>query len=240
MKTFFGFGISLAALVAATAAHADPVIDLTFEGINSTYPNTNGYAFINDFYNGGMSSDGTTGPNFGIVFSPNAQAICLNSTSVTCSNTSKGGLGDPNSQEGALFFLSGSSTFMDIAAGFTTGFSLNYASVSDSGSVSVFSGLDGTGTLLGTLNLNPDALGCSAYSAAFCPFSPAGVNFAGIAKSIEFSGVANEIVFDDVTFGSSTPGGVPEPSTWAMMMMGLAGIGLVARRRAKSSSALAA
>ena len=241
MRAFFGFGVSLAALVAATAAHASPVIDLTFEGINSTYPNTGGYAFINDFYNGGMSSDGTTGPNFGIVFSPNAQAICLNSTSVTCSNTSKGGLGDPNSQEGGLFFLSGSSTFMDIAAGFTTGFSLNYVSVSDSGSVSVFSGLDGTGTLLGTINLSPDAgSGCSAYSAAFCPFSPVGVNFAGTAKSIEFAGVANEIVFDDVTFGSSTPGGVPEPSTWAMMMLGLAGIGIVARRRAKSSSALAA
>jgi hypothetical protein len=240
MRILFGFGVSIAALLAATTANASGVIDLTFEGINSTYPNTGGYAFINDFYNGGMSSDGTTGPNFGIVFSLNAQAICLNSTSVTCSNTSKGGLGDPNSQEGGLFFLSGTSTFMDIAAGFTTGFSLNYASVSDSGSVSVFSGLDGTGTLLGTLNLNPDASGCSAYSAAFCPFSAAGVNFAGTAKSIEFSGVANEIVFDDVTFGSSTPGGVPEPSTWALMMVGLAGLGIAARRRAKSSSALAA
>jgi hypothetical protein len=238
MRTFFGFGISVAALIAATAAHATPVIDLTFEGINATYPS--GFAFINDFYNGGMSSDGTTGPNFGIVFSPNAQAICLNSTSVTCSNTSKGGLGDPNSREGGLFFLSGSSTFMDIAGGFDTGFSLNYASVNDTGSVSVFSGLDGTGTLLGTLNLSPNASGCSAYSAGFCPFSAAGVNFAGTAQSIEFSGVANEIVFDDVTFGSSTPGGVPEPSTWALMMLGLAGLGIAAHRRAKRSLPLAA
>ena len=38
MKTFFGFGVSVAALVAATAAHAGAVIDLNFEGINATYP----------------------------------------------------------------------------------------------------------------------------------------------------------------------------------------------------------
>ena len=102
MKALFGFGVSVVALIAATSAHASAVIDLNFEGINSTYPSSN-YAFINDFYNGGMSSDGTTGPNFGIVFSPNAQAICLNSSSASCSNTSKGGLGDPNSQKAACF-----------------------------------------------------------------------------------------------------------------------------------------
>ena len=94
--------------------------------------------------------------------------------------------------------------------------------------------------MLGTIDLSPNAAPAQAYSAAFCPFSPVGVNFAGTAKSIEFSGVANGIVFDDVTFGSSTPGGDPEPSTWVMMMLGLAGIGLVARRRAKSSLPLAA
>jgi hypothetical protein len=236
MKTILGFGVSVAALIAASGAQA--TIDLTFEGINSTYPSTN-YAFIQDFYNGWMSSQGTTGPNFGIVFSGNAQAICLNSLSAVCSNTSRGGLGDPNSQEGGLFFLSGSSTLMGIAAGFTTGFSFNYVSLSEPGSVSVWSGLDGTGTLLGTIDLTPNAGSCPGYSAGFCPFSPIGVGFAGTAMSIEFAGVANQIVFDDVTFGSVTPG-VPEPSTWAMMMLGLAGLGLAGRRRAKSSVALAA
>jgi len=231
-ENILGFGVSVAALMAASAANA--TIDLNFEGINSTYPS--GFAFINGFYDGGTSSDGTTGPNYGITFSPNAQAICLNSTTVVCSNTSKGGLGPANSREGALFFLSGSSTFMDIPAGFTTGFSFNYVSVSD---VAVWSGVDGTGSLLATINLSPDSGSCPGYSAAFCPFSPIGVAFSGTGKSIEFAGVANEIVFDDVTFGSVTPG-VPEPATWAMMMLGLAGLGLAGRRRAKSSVALAA
>jgi hypothetical protein len=94
--------------------------------------------------------------------------------------------------------------------------------------------------LLGTIDLSPNAGSCPGFSAAFCPFSPVGVSFAGTAESIEFSGVANGIVFDDVTFGSATPGDTPEPSTWVMMMLGLAGIGIVARRRAKSSLPLTA
>ena len=84
------------------------------------------------------------------------------------------------------------------------------------------------------------ASGCPGYPGAYCPFFPIGVAFAGTAKSIEFGGVANYVVFDDVTFGSTTPGGTPEPSTWAMMMLGLAGLGVIGRRRAKSSVALAA
>jgi len=58
MKTILGFGVSVAALMAASAANA--TIDLNFEGINSTYPS--GFAFINGFYDGGTSSDGTTAP----------------------------------------------------------------------------------------------------------------------------------------------------------------------------------
>ena len=140
----------------------------------------------------------------------------------------------------ALFFLSGPSTFMDIPAGFTTGFSFNYTEPNTPGGfVTVWDGLDGTGTMLAMINLSLTPSNCPGYSAAYCPFFPIGVGFAGTAKSIEFGGVANFVVFDDVTFGSVTPG-VPEPSTWALMMLGLAGLGMAGRRRAKSSVALAA
>ena len=94
---------------------------------------------------------------------------------------------------GGLFFLSGSATEMNVAAGFTTGFSFNYVSYSAAGSVSVFSGLNGTGTLLASISLSPNAGNCPGYSAGFCPFSPVGVAFAGTAMSIEFGGVANQI-----------------------------------------------
>jgi len=217
-----------------TAPASAVVVSLDFEGINNTYPS--GFANILEYYNGGLSSDGTTGTNYGISFGSNALAICLNSTAVVCSNTSRGGLGAPGSQKGGLFFLDGSETFLNVAAGFDTGFSFNYVSFSFSGSVSVYDGLNGTGNLLATLNLSPNAGSCPGYSAQFCPFSPVGVTFAGIARSISFAGVANQIVFDDVTFGSKDPGPkVPEPATWAMMLAGFGAIGGAMRSRRKAA-----
>jgi hypothetical protein len=198
-------------LVFSGPARAD-AIDLTFEGI-APYPNGNN-VLIQGFYNGGTSSIGTSGPNFGVGFSDNALLLCLNTIGTTCSNTSRGGLGDPNSQLGGLFFLTGSQTFMNVPAGFDTGFSFNYTAISDVGSVSVFSGLNGTGTELATLSLPTTPSTCgSQFNAGFCPFFPIGVSFSGTAESVSFAGVANEVVFDDVTFGSITPGppGVPGP-----------------------------
>jgi opacity protein-like surface antigen len=227
---------ALAATALTTVAHA-AVVDLNFEGINSTYPS--GYAFINGFYDGGTSSDGTSGPNYGVSFSSNAQAICLNSLTVVCSNTSRGGLA-PGSDKGGLFFLSGSSTTIDVPAGFTTGFSFNYAEPNtQGGSVSVYSGVDGAGTVLASFDLSLTPSDCPGYGAAYCPFVPIGVAFAGTAESIVFGGVADYVVFDDVTFGATTPPppGVPEPATWATMLAGLAGAGAMLRRRRSVAAA---
>jgi hypothetical protein len=231
----FKLAAAMAALVCAVGASAQAaVVSLNFEGVNANYPS--GYANILEFYNGGVSSDGTTGTNYGVSFGSNALAICLNSTSVVCSNTSRGGVGDPNSQKGGLFFLDGSQTFMNMASGFDTGFSFNYVSLNYSGSVGVYDGLNGTGNLLATLDLSPNAGSCPGYSAGFCPFSAKGVSFSGVGKSISFAGVANQIVFDDITFGSAVPGpdtggGVPEPATWAMMIAGFGMAGVALRRR---------
>jgi hypothetical protein len=60
--------------------------------------------------------------------------------------------------------------------------------------------------------------------------------------SVDFSGTANQIGFDDITLGSATPGmsGSPEPCTSALMGTGLLGALFysVRKRHASSQNAL--
>ena len=239
-----------AALLAAAAFSASPAlaasIYLDFEGI-APYPNNNNVS-IGDYYNGGTSSIGTSGTNYGVQFTSEALLLCMNTAGTTCSNTSRGGQGIPTSQYGALFFPSGNPT-MNVAAGFTNGFSFVYsdpfAAVT---TVAVYGGLNGTGSLLASLDLSGTPKnGCdSAISgnAAYCPFLTGSVGFNGTAQSVKFLGENNRQVFDDFTFGSVTvgggAGGVPEPSTWALMLLGVAAVGQGLRARNTKRSLLQA
>ena len=102
---------------------------------------------------------------------------------------------------------------LDYAAGFT---SLTFsAGVFAPGTFSVYSGLGGTGTLLGSLTIGDPPASPSAF------FST-GVSFAGLGKSVLVSGGTGQIGWDDVTLGI---GAVPEPTTWAMMLVGFGFVG---------------
>src|ERR1017187_7784226 len=199
----------------ALAANAG-VVTLTFEGIGDEQP-------VGNYYNGGA------GTNYGIQFGSDSLAII---------SDQNGGTGNFNEEPScctALFFLTGPGDIMDVAAGFTTGFSFYYSAVNNAGSVSVYSGLDGTGTLLASLTLPVTGNGASVSGCAgtnFCPFFPIGVSFSGTAESVNFSGTANQIAFDNVTLGASTPGnGVPEPGAFGLLGLGLASLVTYARRK---------
>ena len=129
-----------------------------------------------------------------------------------------------------MFFLSGTA-ILNYAPGFTDGFSFYYSSSTDA-FVNVYSGENATGTLLGSIHLSAQAFdGCSGDpTGQFCNWTAAGVAFAGTAKSIDFGGTVNQTGYDNITFGSSIPT-IPEPSTYALMALGLAGVGAIARRR---------
>ncbi len=138
-----------------------------------------------------------------------------------------------------MFFLDANNAILDVPGGFTTGFSFYYTS-SVATTVTVYDGLGATGNVLGVINLAAQAFDdCTGDpTGAFCNWTPVGVAFAGTAFSIDFAGTANRTGFDNITFGSATPGGVvPEPGTWAMLIAGFGLVGMAARRRRVAAAA---
>ncbi len=199
--------LALASSMFASAA----VITLDFEGVGDLNA-------VGNFYNGGA------GTNFGVAFDGPTLAV------VDSDAGGSGNFANEPSGDTIMFFLDNNASTMSVAAGFTTGFSFFYTS-SVAGSVDVFDGVNGTGALLATLGFARNIDGCSGDpSGTFCRFSAVGVAFTGTAKSVVFTGVANQSGFDNITFGSERPTGeVPEPSTYAMLGAGL--VTLIAARR---------
>ena len=122
---------------------------------------------------------------------------------------------------------------MNFSAGFDTGFSFFYSAIGNPGFIDVYDGVDKTGVLLAHLDLPTTLSDGGDPNGAFSPFFPVGVAFSGTAKSIDFGGTADQIAFDNITFGATTPGGqVPEPATLFLLGIGLAGMVWIARKRA--------
>ena len=211
-------GLVTALLLAAVAswASAMPVTQLTFEGLKDM-------EVIQGYYNGGLGGSGSgPGPSYGITFSSDSLAIIQQAA---------GGSGNFEKNPSGItiaFFLTGAGDIMNVPGGFDTGFSFFYSAAVYPGSVTVYDGLNGTGNVLATLNLpvTPQLPG-STYT--YSNWQPVGVNFAGIAKSVNFSGTANYIGFDDITLGSANPV-VPEPTSLTIWSL-LGAAGMVFGRR---------
>jgi hypothetical protein len=234
MKRTALFQMALA-LFFCGAGQAKASIVLTFEGLQSSEP-------VNNYYNGGLGGFGSgPGPNDGITFSSNSLAIIDG-------DNGGGGNFEPFPEAGnktIVFFLSGGADVMNVPGGFNTGFSFRYSAVNVGGSVSVWDGLNGTGTMLASLTLPSFASdgGDGDGGDAFSPFKSVGVTFSGTARSVDFGGTANQIGFDDITLGSDVAGGaptVPEPSTFALFGMMLAfGAGCFFYRRQRTFAPVA-
>ncbi len=139
------------------------------------------------YYDGGFGSLGSgPGPNDGITFTSDFV-------------TEEGGIG-ASFQSEQLF---GTSGVMDVVPPFSGLFSFYYFNTGADGSVNLFSGPDGSGSLLETIDLPPSV-----------GFTATGVTRPEPFESAVFTGDGGALVFDNITFGLQV---VPEPSSWWLL-----------------------
>jgi hypothetical protein len=208
--------------VAGAFAAQAAVITLDFEGVGNQAP-------VGNFYNGGGGED------FNIEFSSNALGI------IDADAGGTGNFGNEPTPDTILFFLSGGAATLNVLDGFTTGFSFFYSAINQSGNIKVYDGLNATGNVLAELFLPTTPIGSGDPNGQFNVFKAIGVAFSGTAKSIDFAGTANQIGFDNITFGSITPGEdggstdgpspIPLPAAGWLMLAGLGGLGALSRKR---------
>lgn len=204
---------AVAAALAAATTFVSPanaqVTVLDFEGVDNLAP-------VGDFY-----------ASQGFTFSGDTLAL------VDGDEGGSGNIANEPSGKTVMFFLDSNNAILNANNGFSNGFSFFYSSAT-AATVSVYDGLNGTGNVLASLNLvAQNTNNCSGDpTGTFCNWTAVGATFAGVGRSINFGGTANFTVYDDITFGSPTPGGaVPEPATWALMILGMGAIGGAMRRR---------
>jgi hypothetical protein len=219
--------------LAAMSAHGvlPGTVSLDF-ALSDNDPKLGGIEQILNYYNGGADGNGAIGPSYGITFGSDEWAAL---------NYDQGGISVGNEPGGgnAMFCMNGVGDVVDVAGGFTSGFSF-YEASSATGSVQIYSGLDGTGTLLASFNLADT--GVSTVEPYFDIWTNQGVAFSGVAKSAVFSCSAQEFAFTDMTLGSKTPI-MPQddpsaPDTTGMSIYAIAAFGLAGAARTMRKPAL--
>lgn len=177
--------------VVAHGTAQEPV--LTFQGLESLEQ-------VLDFYAGGVGGEGSgPGPDFGITFSDNALAIISQEAGAS------GNFAQNPSGDTVLFFLEGDAATMNLSDGFEAGFSFYYSACCEPGTVIVYDGIDGTGNVLAQLDL-PTTPSTDDTPYAYDNWQPVGVEFGGVARSVDFGGTIDRIGFDNITPGSDVPG----------------------------------
>ena len=208
-----------AALAVSFAAVMPAATLLTFSGLRD------GEQVLN-FYNGGTGSLGSFFFNYGVAFAPGAVALVDSDVGGT------GNFANAPSPFTVLFSTTGTLSF-NVSSGFVEALTFFYATYGNGapGSVSILSGLNGSGTQLGSATLN--ALN------QICPGDPQG-GFYGCWQSvtIPFSGTARSAVFTlpILVFGVDSIGltlplienanatAIPEPASFALSGGALLGV----------------
>ncbi|MGC2494667.1 PEP-CTERM sorting domain-containing protein [Candidatus Binatus sp.] len=195
--------ILLLPFVTAIAASADS-IDITFNGLKE-------FARVGNLY-----------LKDGITFSDNARGAI---------SVLDGGSGNfvPSPPPGisSLALLEGTAITMNVTGGFKSAFSFDYIA-GISGSLTLYSGLAGTGSVLATILL-PVTPTCSS-GPTYCEWLPVGIDFSGTAKSAVFGGQHLYLVVDNIKLNTGTVSAVPEPASLLLVCTGIAGLFIRGRK----------
>lgn len=197
---------ALAALAALSALPASAeVVTIDFDGPTSFSP-------VADYY-----------AAKGVVFSEGALALSNDGMA----DTPSGSYYTNAPSMGGVMFTFDIPAYLNFAQGFAGEISLFYSAASAlAGGITVYSGLNGTGSILGTIDFAANAnAGCA--ESTFCHWDQIALAFQGTGRSIAFSNGATA-AFDNVSLNA-----VPEPQTYALMLAGLAALGAVVRRKRK-------
>jgi fibronectin-binding autotransporter adhesin len=197
-----------------SAGNSNTNNDITFDGLAT--PNT--FAGTSIQWGAAPASLG------GIAFS--GTAIIAKNAAGTSAGISATPAGDTTNYMSILGGKSETLTF----SGTQNKFGLYWGSIDSYNSVAFYLGNSATPflTLFGnTLNAVP-ALGFNGDQSG--ALTNAYVTFTGLSfDKIVLASSGNSFEFDNISYGNVGP--VPEPSTWAMMLLGFAGLGYVYRRR---------
>lgn len=114
-------------------------------------------------------------------------------------------------------------SYMNVVDGVDNNLSFYYSSPDAvQGAVKAYSGLNGTGTLLGTFDV-------TATDSAYGVWNKASFSFSGKALSFDLTQTTNVVALDNIS-------AVPEPEQFALLLAGLGMVGAVVRRKQKISA----
>jgi hypothetical protein len=196
---------ALVAGVLCAAPAYSAVID--FEGASS-------FASVAGYYGGGTDGNGASGTDYGVLFGGGALAVANDELGPYFSNAPS---------PGTVMTVVDPDATMNVAVGFSNQASFFYSSSADA-TIRLYSGLDGSGSLLGTFTLLGNAQnGCS--DTTFCNWAQALLNFNGVAKSIMFGDAAGVAMFDNIQVAP-----VPLPAAAWLLLSALGGLGLLRRK----------
>lgn len=157
---------------------------------------------VNGYYSGGTAADGSSGANLGVSF------VGVSGLSNDVNFTAFSGAPSPQGVAYAHTFAPGDVAVMNVAGGVSQALSFWYsAPTAATGAVKAYSGLNGSGTLLGSIDLAANS------SAAYDHWTRLNFSYAGTAHSFDLSGSANNVALDNIS-------AVPEPASLLMLLAG--------------------